>query len=158
MAKVGIKSLTLTDGKDKDVLNPFRPWKEGEEQFLQAIVGAEYERFVDIVTAARKQLDRDKLVNVYGANVFDAKAAQEYGFIDNGNSNYDEALSALAKAAGLGENEKYQVLEISYSESFFTELKDKQTKLLNGKIEHVFPTGTYTNSELSGKLLYLYQP
>lgn len=158
MAKVGIKSITLTDGKDKDVLNPFRPWKEGEEQSLQTIVSTEYDRFVDIVTAARKRLDREKLVSVYGANVYDAKAAQEYGFIDNGDSHYDEALSALAKASGIGENEKYQVLEIAYAESFLSGLRDKQAKLLNGKIEHVFPTGTYTNSELSGKMLYLYQP
>lgn len=158
MTKVGIQSLTLTDGKNKDALNPFRPWKEGEEKSLQTIVAAEYDRFVEVVTAARKQLDRDRLVNDFGANVFDAKAAQEYGFIDNGNSDYDEALSALAKAAGIDENEKYQVLDIAYSESFFSELKDSQTKLLKGKIEHVFPTGTYTNSELSGKILYLYQP
>lgn len=158
MAKVGVQSLTLTEGKDKDVLNPFRPWKAGEEQSLKDIITAEYDRFIDIVTAARKQMNREKLIDVYGANVFDAKLAQEYGFIDNGNAHYEEALSALAKAAGLGESEKYQVLEITYCESFLTELKENKAGILKGKLEHVFPTGPYTNSELSGKILYLYQP
>ncbi|MBS0628807.1 MAG: S49 family peptidase [Verrucomicrobia bacterium] len=158
MSMIGIQSLTLTEGKDKDMLNPFRPWKEGEEQSLKTLIVDEYDRFLNVVTSARKNLDKEKLINVYGANVFSAKTAEEYGFIDNGNADYDQTLTALVKAAGIGENEKYQVLEISYFESFLTELKENKAGLPKGKLEHIFPTGTFTNSELSGKLLYLYQP
>ncbi len=158
MAKVGVQSLTITDGKDKDMLNPFRPWKAGEEKSIQALVSSEYDRFVDVVTNARKSLDKEKLINEYGANVFDAKVAQEYGYIDNGNANYDETLKALVKAAGIEESTKYQVLEIAPAESFFSELKQNKAGILGGKLEHIFPTGPYTTSELSGKLLYLYQP
>lgn len=158
MNKIGVQSLTLTEGKDKDMLNPFRPWKEGEGSSLQAIVTDEYSRFVDIVAGARKNLNKQKLIDVYGANVFSAPVAQEYGFIDNGDSDYDQTLRALVKAAGIGDDEKYQVLEISYYESLFSELKENKAGILSGKLNHIFPTGPFTNSELSGKLLYLYQP
>ncbi len=158
MSKIGIQSLTLTEGKDKDMLNPFRPWKEGEENSLKLLIADEYNRFTDVVVNARKGLDKEKLINDYGANVFSAQVAQEYGFIDNGKADYDETLRALVKAAGIGEHDKYQVLEITYFESFLSELKENKAGLLNGKLEHVFPTGSYTTSEMSGKLLYLYQP
>lgn len=158
MSKVGIQSLTLTEGKDKDALNPFRPWKEGEEASLKAIIAAEYERFVTIVTNARKKLDKAKLLNEYGADVFDAKLAEEYGFIDHSDADYDDVLTALVKASGIQENEKYQVLEIEPYASLFTELKETKSGILRGKLEHIFPTGPYTTSEMSGQLLYLYQP
>jgi len=158
MNKLGIESKTLVKGKDKDALNPFRPWKEGEEKSLMDVVQNEYIRFVDVVTDARKKLNKQRLIEVYGANIFDAERAQDYGFIDNGDANYDETLAALVKAAGIGDDEKYQVLEIAYSESFLTELKENKAGLFGGKLQHVFPTGAYTNSELSGKILYLYQP
>ena len=49
-----------------------------------------------------------KLVNEYGAKVFDASTAQAYGYVEDGNATYSSALTALAKAAGI--EEKYQVI------------------------------------------------
>lgn len=158
MEKIGVQSLTLTEGKNKDALNPFRPWKPGEDEEIKTILASEYDHFVDVVTDNRKSLDKDRLVNEYGANIFSAEKAQEFGYIDNGNANYDQALTALATAAGIQEGEKYQVFEIDPYQSILLELADNKTALLRGKLTHVFPTGTYTNSEMSGQILYLYQP
>ncbi|NGX37196.1 MAG: putative signal peptide peptidase SppA [Chlamydiae bacterium] len=156
MDKIGIESLTLTEGKDKDALNPFRPWKEGEDKALKAILAADYELFVDVVAKSRTRLDKEKLITEYGANVFAAKKAEELGYIDNGEASYDEALSALVKTAGI--TEKYQVIEIQPYQSILKGLSENQTNLLSGKMKHVFPTGANTTSEMSGQILYLYQP
>lgn len=158
MTKIGIDSLTLTEGKNKDALNPFRPWKPGEDDALKAIIANEYETFVNVVTENRKDLSKEELVNEYGANVFSAEKAQELGYIDNGNASYDQTLTALASAAGIGEDQKYQVILIEPYQSVLKELAENNSTLLRGKLTHVFPTDTFTTTELSGQILYLYQP
>lgn len=157
MEKVGIASLTLTEGKNKDALNPFRPWKPGEDDAIKVILASEYEEFVSVVTENRKNLNRQKLVEEYGANIFPAEKGQELGYIDDGQSSYDKALTALVDQVGL-KGEKYQVLEIEPYQSVLQELAQSKAALLSGKISHVFPTGTYTTTEMSGQILYLYEP
>lgn len=158
MQKLGIKALTLTEGKDKDTLNPFRQWKPDEGAYLQKILSDLYDRFLFIVTNARPNLDKNKLITDYGAKVFIAQEAQELGFIDDGNSDYNNALRELVKASGISENEKYQVLLIEPKSSIMSELALNKSCLLKGKIKHIFPLGPNITTEMSGKFLYLYQP
>lgn len=157
MKKVGVASLTLTEGKDKDMLNPFRPWKEGEDDSLKAVMAANYEQFVDVVTSNRKNLNREKLTETYGAQVFISKTAKEHGYIDV-IGNYDSALTSLVKASGIKEEQKYQVIEIEPYQSVFKDMVESSSCLLKGKIEHVLPLGPNLTTELSGQILYLYQP
>jgi protease IV len=156
MEKIGVGSLTLTEGKNKDALNPFRPWKEGEAQPLQAALADEYNQFVGVVTQSRKQLDKNKLINEYGANVFAASKAMQLGYIDHVTADYNEALTALAKAANI--EGSYQVVDIRPYQSVLKNLTENTRTLFRGKVEHVFPTGAFTTSDMSGKILYLYQP
>jgi protease-4 len=158
MDKWGIESLTITQGKDKDALNPFRPWKPGEDSSLRAITASLYEQFVTIVTEARPRLSKEKLINQYGANVFIASEAEEHGYIDNASMSYSETLQELAKAAGLDEKTHYQVFQIMPKMPFFSEFTQGCYSLLRGKVTHTFQMGPYLNSEMSGKFLYLYQP
>lgn len=158
MAKWGIASLTLTQGKDKDELNPFRPWKPDEGASLRAITASMYTRFVDIVTKARPRLSKDKLIQDYGAHVFVAQEAQELGYVDEGNSDYSHALSALVQAAGIHEDEKYQVVLLSPPKPLFPEFIQGMANLKDGKITHKMEFSPYLSSELTGKLLYLYVP
>jgi len=157
MEKIGIQSKTLTRGKDKDTLNPFRPWREGEDAALQDMIAVEYQQFVNTVINARKKMSREKLINDYGANVFIAPDAEDLGYIDQSGVDYYEALKALATAAGITDN-SYQVFCIEPAQSVLKELTQNKWGILRGKIEHVFPIGPYMTSEMSGKLLYLYQP
>lgn len=156
MEKLGIKSITITDGKDKDMLNPFRPWKEGEESSVRDLVKADYERFVSHMSLTRPRLDKEKLINEYGANVYDSAKAKEFGFIDVSGALYIQALEALVKAAEIPADKKYQVLEIKVKESFLKEALENRNTLLKGKIVHTFETGSIFKPEMSGKLLYLY--
>lgn len=156
MEKVGISSLTLTEGKDKDALNPFRPWKEGEDAAIKAVLATEYAQFVDVMTKNRKKLDKEKLINEYGAQIFIAQKGEELGYIDNGNISYVEALKTLVTAAEIKGD--YQVFKIRPAKNILKELSENKWGILQGKLEHVLPLGPYMTSDMSGKLLYLYQP
>jgi protease IV len=158
LAKFGAEALTLTEGKDKDALNPFRQWKPGEDRSFKDLLTISYDRFLDIVTSARPNLSREKLVNEYGAHIFAAPVAQEYGYIDEGNSDYNSALSALTAAAGIDEKTPYQVIQFSPPFSLFGEISQKASPLLTGKLNHTFQFGYDLPSEMYGKVLYLYQP
>lgn len=158
MERYGVSSLTITQGKDKDMLNPFRPWKPGEDASLQNITKDLYERFVDIVTGARPNLNKLKLINDYGAQIFVSKQAQEYGYIDVADASYDTAVADLVKEAKINEQQQYQVMTISPIHPFLSELVEGKLGLLSGKVTHQFQINSFMNSELSGRFLYLYQP
>jgi protease-4 len=156
MTKLGVASLTITEGKDKDMLNPFRPWKPNEDQVIRGIIASLYENFVDILIAGRPRVSKEKLINDYGAHVFLAKEAEEIGYIDVAGSNYFKAMSALAEAAGISEKEKYQVVQLYAPKPLFPDFTN--SVFSHGKVKHTLDLGPTLSSELSGKLLYLYQP
>lgn len=158
MQKIGVAALTLTEGKDKDTLNPFRPWKPGEEKPIQNILADTYQSFVNVVVENRTEMTKNKLIEEYGARVFIAKEAQGYGYIDDAESDYNKVLTELVIAAGIGENQKYQVLQIEPPHSILEQVAQTRSHLFNRQIKHVFPLGPYMTSDMSGKLLYLYQP
>lgn len=154
----GIESLTLKAGKDKDMLNPFRTWQPGEDESLRQILSVLYTQFVDIVSMARPQLDKRKLVDEYGAQVYVAQDALKLGYIDAIDMDYNTALTALVQAANLGENADYQVFEISPAHSFLASLTEGKSSLLKGKISHELTLEPLMSPELSGKFLYFYRP
>lgn len=158
MDKIGVQALTLTGGKDKDMLNPFRPWKEGEYQSLQTLISELYNRFVAIVTEARPKIDKDLLINEYGAQVYISQKAQEIGYIDVADSDYSTALTDLASEAHIPENQSVQVVRLEIPHPFLSQFVNGQSTLLSGKVTHHFQIGTNLSSEMSGKYLYLYQP
>ncbi len=157
MDRYGVQARTFTQGKDKDMLNPFRPWQAGEDESILRMMSYLYDDFVSIVTQARPQMDRTRLINEYGAQVYVAYDAQQRGYIDQAQSDYSTAVTELVKAAKL-EGNSYQVMQIAPPRSFFSDLAQEKTSLLSGKITHKFQIGPYMDSEFSGKFLYLYQP
>ena len=149
MQKVGVKAKTLTRGIDKDMLSPFREWKPGEDKSLQDIIDYQYNRFVDIVTSARPRLNKNALVNTYGAQIYDAPKAEELGYIDEANSDYGTALKALCEKAGIPESKPYQVIELMPQRMFFADLIEGKAFGMD-KLKNAF------DPNLSNKLMYLY--
>lgn len=158
METYGVQSLTITQGKDKDMLNPFRPWVPGEDQSLRNITKSLYDRFVGIVTTARPNIGKENLVNVYGAQVFVASEAQKLGYIDVAAADYSNALRDLVKAANISEEADYQVVELSTPRSFISELAQGKFSFFKGKFTHELQIGNQLPSELHNKFLYFYQP
>ncbi len=156
MDKLGLQSLTLTAGKGKDELNPLRPWKPGEQDSYQSIVNYYYQDFLNIVLAARPKMSKTKLVDEYGAHVFPAAIAQQYGYIDENGKSLSDAKKALLKELGI-EGDYYQVLQME-NKSWFSDLLKEQSPWLSGKVTHEIRLPSELPSELMNKFLYLYVP
>lgn len=155
MGKVGLQARTLTQGIDKDMMNPTRPWKEGEDSSLQAVMAFMYERFVDVVAKGRPRLSRDRLVREYGAQVYDCVTAERLGYIDHGMSSRKEALLALLGAAKIDPKEAYQVVTLTPKHSWVAQLMSQQSPLWSGKVQHSFDMGA---PSLPDRFAYLYCP
>ena len=155
MEKMGIQARTITDGKDKDMMNPTRPWKPGEDQSIKEITTFTYNQFVNIVAESRPQLDRSKLVNEYGAQVFDCITAKQYGYIDQPMSSRTEALLALLKEADISPETPYQVVSLTPKGSWVSHLISCKSPLISGKVNHVLDFG---QPPIQEQAAYLYQP
>lgn len=156
MEKIGVESKTLIAGKGKDDLNPFRPWKEGEEDSFNKVVQAFYDQFVDAVVKARPKINKDKLVNEYGAQIFPARAAFEYGFTDGSGYNLSETLKLLAKEVDI-EDDFYQVVKMEKKISLSDLLKGDST-MMTGTVKHKIELAPQFDVNLMNKFLYLYLP
>lgn len=158
MEKIGVNSLTLSAGIGKDSLNPFRPWKEGEQDNLKNIVDEYYQKFVDIVARSRPEVDRTALIKQYGAHIFLAEEAAKIGLVDFPDSSRSEALIALVEALGI-EDDEYQVITMQ-KKNWLQELitEKSSANYMSGHVQHHIDLGDGLPSELRGKFLYLYRP
>ena len=115
-----------------------------------------YSRFVNIVTDNRPEMKKARLVNDYGANVFPAEKALEYGFIDGTGYSESDTLSMLAKEIGI-EDDYYQVVKmqrkITLSNLFKTD-----SPMMTGKIVHKVELPFEFDTKIMNQFLYLYMP
>src|SRR5579872_1545927 len=156
LLKIGVTSETITKGLDKDMMSPFRPWKPGEDASLKNLIDFFYHRFVDIVAAARPRMDKTKLVQEYGAQIYDPVKAQELGYIDVANSSRNAALSDLLQEAKIEPSKDYQVVDLE-PKSALLSLFTSKSPLFTGKIDHSLDIGS-RYSYLQGQFCYLYNP
>ena len=157
MDKLGVEALTLSAGIGKDDLNSFRPWKSGEGDVYQKIINYYYDHFVNVMTLNRPELDKTKLIDEYGANVFSAKQAKEHGFIDGAGLSLNETIKMLTLAINISNNE-YQIIQLD-KKNWYTELFGNYTStLFKGQIRHQFDFGSNLEPEMMNQFLYLYRP
>ena len=156
MEKIGIQSITLYDGKGKDSLNPFRPWRKGDEENIQAAINYYYQMFVNIVTDHRPSLSKSKLIDDYGASVYPAPIAKEHGYIDESGYTVEKTLQEILKVLNI-EDDKYQVVSLE-NKNWINELFHSKFGLLHGKVSHQVELLPGVPSELSNQFLYLYRP
>ncbi len=156
LQKLGIESKTITQGKDKDMMSPFRKWKEGEDQSLVRIGSYLYEVFVDIVLKHRPRINRQKLLHEYGAQVFDPPTAEELGYIDVADSSYKEALLDLLHKSDIDPKKPYQIVELKSKKQWLSDLLRGHSPLTSGRVVHEFSIGNF-DSKANG-FSYLYEP
>jgi protease IV len=156
--KWGIQSLTLTEGKNKDMMNPFRPWKEKEEASLKDLSSYFYNRFVDIVTLNRKKLDKEKLINDYGALVFNPEKAEKLGFIDKANVSLEDAFLDLLKMAKIDEKSPYQVIELAPKPRLLDSLINSSSLDALKLIKEFLHINPKNSSSPIDNFYYMYQP
>jgi len=152
MEKVGVESKTITAGKGKDAMNPFRTWQPGEDDTFKLITESMYQHFLKVVTTNRPQMSRAHLINDFGANIFPAAKATEIGFIDGVTESLHETLDLLAQQLGI-EDDFYQVVEME-SKYWFANLMKSQSPLITGTLKHDLSM----NTEALTNFYYLYKP
>lgn len=158
METIGIDQKTIVAGKGKDELNPLRPWKPTEGENYQHITDYYYNMFVDILTSHRPDLNREKLIQVYGAKVFPAPEAEQYGFIDGSGYERTDVIKMLLHEAGIGAEDEYQVIaleESSWIERFL--FNSSGSTVHQGTIKHQIQLQNDLDPALEGKFLYLYR-
>ena len=156
LEKLGIEPKTLTGGKDKDAMSPWRPWSENEDQDFQRIVANSYDRFVDIVTHSRQEMDKELLISEYGAKIFSAADARDRGFLDGIGYEREGVLAKLVDQSSIND-EKYQVVKIK-DRHWLSDVLEAQAPILSGKIAHEFKWNEPFQAGSSNKLLYLFTP
>ncbi|NGX55208.1 MAG: putative signal peptide peptidase SppA [Chlamydiae bacterium] len=135
LTKIGVNSMTLIAGKGKDEMNPLRPWKPGEQENYQQLVDFFYGRFTEVVTKNRPRIEAEQLVQEYGAKVFPVNKAQELGYVDVGDVPLSDVIRELSLAAGINEDEKYQVISFE-TKSWWKRTFKEKSPFVTGKIKH----------------------
>ena len=153
LGRIGVQARTLTQGLDKDMMNPTRPWKEGEDASLKAVMAYFYDQFVQIVTSARPRLNKEALMNTYGAQIFNCVKAEEFGYIDQAMSSRNEALIALLEEAKIDPAKPYQVVQLDPKGNVLAKLVKGQSTIFSGSVEHTFDFG---QPKIRDQFAYLY--
>lgn len=116
--KVGLSSQTFTSGAFKDTLSGARPMREDEKVYIQTLVNDMYDRFLGIVSEARK-VPKDVLKStvadgrvVTGRQALAAKLVDQIGYIED----------AYALAKELGKAPDAAVVKYHASPSFLSAL------------------------------------
>jgi len=79
--KIGLKTVTITSGKNKDMLNPFKEVSSESTNILQNIVNDMKEQFLSIVVNSRN-LNKEQIEKVSTARIFSANEALDLNLID----------------------------------------------------------------------------
>lgn len=93
--KIGLSSVTIASGENKDMLNPFEDVNPEHLQLMQGLIDSMQDRFASIVETSRNLEDRDLL----DGRVFNVGQAMGYNLID-GVGYWDDAVSKLAELMG----------------------------------------------------------
>lgn len=141
LQKWGIQTETLSAGKDKDAMNPLRPWKEGEGASYRHIVASYYQQFVSLVAHARS-LDPKLLEEKLGAVVLPADEAVTAGLIDGSGVDRAYVLTQLVQKAGI--TGAYQVVGYD-SHAWWKRLFEERSlsPLWTGRVRHEVVTPSY---------------
>jgi len=93
--KYGIKSVSITSGKNKDMLNPLKDLTEEQQKLLQFTIDDMYNRFVQIVSEGRS-LPEDEVRKIADGRILTASEALNNKLIDR-IGYWDDAMSEICK-------------------------------------------------------------
>ncbi|MDH3982110.1 MAG: signal peptide peptidase SppA [Kiritimatiellaceae bacterium] len=137
--KVGLSSVTIASGKNKDMLNPFEEVNPEHRQLLQELVDSLQDRFAGIVQQSRGLETRELL----DGRVYNVVQAREHNLID-GIGYWQDALDKLKS---LMDEENVYVIRYCEQPGFFDSLFGAKT-----------PVVPDFNAIQSPRFLYMWKP
>ncbi|MEC7923114.1 MAG: S49 family peptidase, partial [Planctomycetota bacterium] len=99
IAAFGVEMDPIKSGKMKDLNTPWRSMTKAERLVLEKLVDDMYQRFVDVVDAGRKKLDREKVLELADGRVFSGVEAARVGLVDR-TGYIDDAVGELSSRLG----------------------------------------------------------
>lgn len=135
MEKIGVQSLTISQGEHKDMLNPLRPWKEDEEKIMKDLTAHYYKRFIEVVTLGRPKLSPDFVKNTVEANIYPADRAIELGMIDQEAASLEEAVNLIAAELDLDKS-KVQTIAFRHKDTTWQSLFNENSPMVSGEMKH----------------------
>ncbi len=120
--KVGLSSVTIASGENKDMLNPFEEVNTNHVAMLQELVDGMQERFASIVVNSRGLENRDLL----DGRVFNAGQAEAHGFIDGVGYLQD----AIDKLTDLLDVEEVRIVRYYEERGFFEAMMNARAPAL----------------------------
>lgn len=98
--KLGIRTLFVTSGPNKDLANPLAPVQEGHYDILRGIVGEYYASFLSLVLRRRPGLLPDEVSAATDGRVMTGDTAAAIGLVDSLGGVRD-AMDTAMESAGL---------------------------------------------------------
>ena len=111
LKKYGVKTVTITSGKNKAMGSSTDEMTEEQREIFQSLVDEAYDQFVGIVSEGRGMSEKE-VRKIADGRVYTAKQAKEIGLVDEV-ATYEEALSDMKKRFEL---ESCNVNNIEYQE------------------------------------------
>ncbi len=121
MQKVGVESVVIKSGKNKDVGSPFRKMSEEDRALLQNVLDDMHVQFIDAVAEGRA-LRVETVRSFSDGRVFTGRQAKEIGLIDE-LGGLKDAVRKAAELAGIeGEPQMVEAREEKSMLDFFRDL------------------------------------
>ncbi|MDQ7781106.1 MAG: signal peptide peptidase SppA [Planctomycetota bacterium] len=113
--KIGLRGETIKSADKKDIGSGLRPMTEEERQLFHKMIMEMYDRFVEVVDAGRKNLDREAILKLADGSVFTGKQALENGLVDKLGF-FDDAVEEAKRLGRIG---KARVIQYRRPPSLF---------------------------------------
>lgn len=145
-AKLGIKEVNITSGKNKAMGSSGTPMTEEQLGIYQAYVDEAYNQFVDIIVKGRN-LSREKVLELADGRIYSAAQALELDLID-GISGYEDYISMITDDFDNNITFYQPSEELSYFSTLFGKLQSLVPKSESQVLEEL------ADSTESGVLMY----
>src|SRR3989339_477056 len=109
--RYGIKSISITSGKNKDMLNPLKDLTDEQQKLLQFTIDDMYKRFVQVVSEGRS-MPEDDVKKIADGRILTASEALENKLIDR-IGYWDDAMDETCNILKVK-----SIKEIRYQEQF----------------------------------------
>ena len=103
MERVGIRSDPIKSGQFKDIESEYRRRTPEEQKMLQALVDKQHEKFVAVVRAGRKKMNRSQIEEIADGRIMGADEAKSRGLVD-GIGYLDNAYQRITRLSGFPAN------------------------------------------------------
>ena len=114
LERYGVKSQTITSGKNKAMGSSVEPMDEEQRAIWQSLVDEAYDQFAQIVAEGR-ELSIERVKEIADGRIYSAKQALEVDLID-GIGDFHSAVADMQEVYGLHECE---IIDVVYEDSSF---------------------------------------